>query len=137
MSNDTYQWQPAPKAELHRLAKLLASHLRKARVLHSERSLPNCSELVRQVLEKQRGTCFLAGGDDRYCWNHPKDGNIGYLKLEWGHKVPLSQGGTSDLSNLVLMCARCNNHIQTSRTLRQLVPELEHKLAVLRSGLDA
>jgi 5-methylcytosine-specific restriction endonuclease McrA len=84
-----------------------------------DRTLPKCRELVRQVRKKQGGTCFLAGGDDRYCWNHPKDGKIAYLKLEWGHKVPLSQGGSSDLSNLILMCARCNNHIQTSRTLRQ------------------
>jgi 5-methylcytosine-specific restriction endonuclease McrA len=137
MLSDTYEWEPPPSSELQRVAKLLAGHLRKAGVPNSERTVLKCIDLVGQVLKGQRGTCFLADGDDRYCWNHPKNGKIPYLKLEWGHRVPLSQGGGSDLSNLILMCARCNNHIQTSRTLRQLIPELEHKLAVLRSGLDA
>jgi hypothetical protein len=137
MPTDAYQWEPPPSSETERLAKSLVGHLGRAAASPGEQTLPKCRELVRRVLQKQGGTCFLAGGDDRYCWNHPKDSKLTYLKLEWGHRVPLSQGGSSDISNLILMCARCNNQIQTSRTLHQLMPELGHKLAVLRSQADA
>lgn len=128
---DSFSWRSRPASELDRLARLLSSHLKSAGVRLSERNTARCRQFTDMILKSQSGTCFLAGGDDRYCWNHPKNSGLEYLKLEWGHKVPKSQGGVSELSNLVLLCARCNNHLQTSRTLRQLVPELQHKLAVL------
>jgi len=135
MKEGIYSWQPAPPEEAERLARLLSAHLRNGGVPARERRAEHCHLLVREILARQLGTCFLAGGDDRFCWNHPKDRECSFLKLEWGHRVPRSAGGASELSNLVLLCARCNNHLQTSRTLQQLIPELEHKLSVLKREL--
>jgi hypothetical protein len=59
------------------------------------------------------------------------------LKLEWGHFVPKAQRTGTTPFKMILLCARCNNHIQTSRTIEQLIPELEHKLAVLKSRVRA
>ena len=135
MQEDTFSWQPAPRSEIARLARLLSAHLCSAGVPIGERPVERCRSIVREIVSRQQRTCFLAGGDDRFCWNHPKDRSCLFLKLEWGHRIPRSAGGTSELPNFILLCARCNNHIQTSRTLEQLVPELEHKLRVLKRQL--
>ncbi len=58
---------------------------------------------------------------------------LSYLKLQWGHRIPSSHGDISQYpENLILLCARCNNNIQKSRSIRQIIPELEHKLKVLK-----
>jgi hypothetical protein len=129
---DTFTWQQRPDAEVARLTKLLQQHLSKHGVSARERTHAKAQELLRKILEEQQGTCFFAGGDDRYCWNHPKDSDLAFLKLEWGHLVPRAQRTGQTPLKMVLLCARCNNHLQTSRTIEQLIPELEHKLAVLK-----
>ncbi len=90
-------------------------------------------EFVMKKLVSQKHTCAFANGDDKYCWNHPRNKRLRYLKLEWGHKIPKYHGNKSETEkNLILLCARCNNQIQTSRTVQQLIPELEHKLRALK-----
>jgi hypothetical protein len=135
-AKDTFHWEPRPEPELTRLTKLLGSHLRAHGVVPSERTPGKSRQLLLKTLEEQNGSCYFSGGDDRFCWNHPKDGHLKYLKLEWGHLVPKDRR-TDVALKMVLLCARCNNHIQTSRTLEQLIPELEHKLAVLKSRVRA
>ncbi len=34
---------------------------------------------VERVLARQKGTCWFAGGDSRYCWNHPWNDGPSYL----------------------------------------------------------
>ena len=130
--SDTFTWEARPDVEIARLTKLLRNHLRAAGVSKSDRTYSKCNALLLLTLKNQGGTCYFAGGDDRYCWNHPKDRILRFLKLEWGHLVPKSQAHIFGSPKMILMCARCNNHLQTSRTIEQLIPELEHKLAVLK-----
>jgi hypothetical protein len=134
---NTFTWQPRPEDETRRLTRLLQSHLRRAGVTPAERTSAKCRELLLRTLAGQNGTCYFAGGDDRYCWNHPKDKKIAFLKLEWGHLVPTAQSVVGVAPKMILLCARCNNQLQTSRTLEQLIPELEHKLPVIKSRLAA
>ena len=90
----------------------------------------NRIEFVKQMLEKQNNTCAFGkniGG--MYCWNEPKDADKKYLKLQWGHIKPrCRKDETSSIKDFCLLCARCNNQIQTSRYLCQLKAELESKL---------
>jgi 5-methylcytosine-specific restriction endonuclease McrA len=52
-----------------------------------------------------------------------------YLKLQWGHIKPrCRKDETQTIKDLCLLCARCNNQIQTSRYLCQLKAELQSKL---------
>lgn len=131
---EEYSWPDVSEAEIERLSNVLSSHLIKMNIkLSKEKRI----EFVRKLLKKQQGTCAFAGGDDKYCWNEPKDKELKYLKLQWGHKLPRSHGDkTHELYNLILLCARCNNNIKKSRSVNQLIPELEHKLKVLKKLID-
>jgi 5-methylcytosine-specific restriction endonuclease McrA len=122
-----------PKEEIRRLALRLVPHLREMRI---EMNKDERLRFTKSVLEKQGYTCAFAGRNGRYCWNAPKDENLGYLKLEWAHKIPRSRMSGSKshkLYNLYLLCSRCNNQLQTSRTIHELSRELEHKLKVIKS----
>jgi len=124
------QWTKLPDSEIVRLEKTLVNHLRQMEV---KRSKNERIEFVTNTLKSQKYTCAFADGDDRYCWNHRKNSRLRYLKLEWGHKIPKFHGKKSQSEdNLILLCARCNNHIQSSRTIKQLIPELEHKLKAIK-----
>lgn len=50
--------------------------------------------------ERQEGKCF-------YC------GKIVGLEFHLDHKIPLSRGGSNNLSNVVITCAWCNLHKRT------------------------
>jgi len=89
-------------------------------------------DFVIKVLESQKGTCAFADGNPMYCWNNPRDEALSYLKLQWGHKNPVSRAKYHTPDDLYLLCARCNNHLQTSRTIHELIAELEHKLKALK-----
>lgn len=103
------------------------------REIKTKKSKIERENFARELLIKQNFTCAFAGNNSKYCWNHPRDKKIPHLKLEWGHKVPAHYGKSSQkLNNLILLCARCNNHIQSSRKIEQLIPELEHKLKNLK-----
>jgi hypothetical protein len=137
MKPDRFNWKLRPESEIQRLAKLLQKYLDKDGVALQSRRMAFCRQEVRRILGEQKNSCIFAGGDDRYCWNNPREDKKGvvYLKLQWAHLVPLSHGALANRQRLSLMCARCNNHIQTSRALHQLVVELEHKLPVIRAVL--
>lgn len=125
-----YKWPDISNEEVERLSNVLATHLRQMELkkTREERKI-----FVKKLLIKQKSTCAFADGDSRFCWNEPKDRDIIFLKLQWGHKLPRSHGGKAyELDNLILLCARCNNNIQKSRTIEQLIPELEHKLKAIK-----
>lgn len=57
------------------------------------------------------------------CWNSPKDWEKDYIKYEWGHLLSRNQNAaTADrIENLALYSARCNQHIQTSLDVQELM----------------
>ena len=124
------KWSKIPASEISRLEKTLQNHLwqMKVKKQKEERIL-----FVKNTLQRQKNTCAFADGDSKFCWNHPKDKDLKYVKLEWGHKIPRAKGKDAYFEeNLILLCARCNNQIQTSKTIDELIPELEHKLQALK-----
>ena len=94
------------------------------------------TEFVKALLEKQKQTCaFGKNVGGKYCWNEPKENYVDeaytekkFLKLQWGHIKPRCRKEEQTANDLCLLCARCNNQIQTSRHLQQLKAELLSKL---------
>jgi len=124
------KWTKISESEIERLERTLVNHLRKMGI---KRTKKDRVDFVKKKLTIQKSTCAFADGKDTFCWNHPRNKKLSYLKLEWGHKIPSYHGSKSMFEdNLILLCARCNNQIQTSRTVEQLIPELEHKLKALK-----
>lgn len=75
-----------------------------------------------------------------FCWNSPQKlgWELNYIKYEWGHLLSQNQGGFAahDIENLCLQSARCNQHIQSSMNVDELL-EYDGKLArVIKSNLD-
>lgn len=58
------------------------------------------------------------------CWNRPRDWGLNYIKYEWGHLSSINQNIESAhrLTNLGLYSARCNQHIQASMDIEELLP---------------
>lgn len=69
---------------------------RRARVLNAGPSYT--PDELRAQFEAQKGTCH---------WCHKK---VGKRRSSWhaDHVIPLTAGGTNDISNIVVSCARCN-----------------------------
>jgi len=123
------KWTEIPIYEIIRLETTLANHLRKMGVKFTSTQK---HDFVIKILKSQKDTCAFADGNPMYCWNNPREETLHYLKLQWGHKNPVSRTKWHTPDDLYLLCARCNNQIQTSRTIHELIPELEHKLKALK-----
>ena len=130
---DTNEWDSPPESEVERLEKNLYNHLRPMAIQMTKHDR---REFVNNLLEKQKNTCaFGKNVGGKYCWNEPKENFIDnvytemkYLKLQWGHIKPKCRNEKQTVDDLCLLCARCNNQIQTSRHLRQLKAELVSKI---------
>lgn len=123
---DMNEWSPLPETEVERLQKTLAIHLRKMKIPMNK---PARIEFVKNLLTKQNQTCaFGKNVGGMYCWNEPKENDKTYLKLQWGHIKPQCRNEEQTAADLCLLCARCNNQIQTSRHLQQLKAELLSKI---------
>ena len=124
---DENVWEVPDESEIERLQQTLYPHLRKIKVPSTK---PKRLKFVKDLLEKQNNTCaFGKSVGGKYCWNEPKDSAKKYLKLQWGHIKPrCREDETQTIDDLCLLCARCNNQIQTSRYLCQLKAELESKI---------
>jgi hypothetical protein len=130
---DRNEWSSLPDTEVERLQKTLYNHLKQMNIPMTKSAR---TEYVRTLLVKQNQTCAL-GKNVRgiYCWNEPKENYMDsvytektYLKLQWGHIKPRCRKEEQSVDDLCLLCARCNNQIQTSRHLYQLPAELLSKL---------
>ena len=130
---DHNEWSAPPDTEIERLQGTLANHLRKMEVKMNKTER---TEFVVTLLGNQNHTCafgkHVAG---MYCWNEPKENYTDdvytekrFLKLQWGHVKPRCRKTTQTVNDLCLLCARCNNQIQTSRHLHQLKEELLSKI---------
>jgi hypothetical protein len=57
------------------------------------------------------------------CWNKPTDWEYNYIRYEWGHLYSKSQNPDLeyDLENLGLYSSRCNQHIQSSMDIHEVI----------------
>ena len=130
---DRNEWSPLPETEVERLQGTLYNHLREMNVSMTK---PARTKFVKTLLAEQNQTCaFGKNVGGIYCWNEPKENYVDkvytekmYLKLQWGHIKPRCRKEEQTEDNLCLLCARCNNQIQTSRHLQQLKAELLSKI---------
>ena len=130
---DRNEWSSIPESEVERLQKTSYNHLRQMNISMAK---IDRIEFVKTLLAKQNRTCaFGKNVGGIYCWNEPKENYIDgvytektYLKLQWGHIKPRCRKEAQTKDDLCLLCARCNNQIQTSRHLQQLKAELLSKI---------
>ena len=62
----------------------------------------------------------------RSCWNAPKDWDKDFIRYEWGHLHSRNQNESAhDVENLCLQSARCNQHVQTSMDITEVIGWLE------------
>lgn len=92
--NLTHQEQKRRYQQLHREQGRIRAHKRRARKRASHQH--HTVQQIREQYARQRGRCY-------YCTQ----------KVKWGdhhieHVIPLSRGGSNDISNIVISCAPCN-----------------------------
>jgi hypothetical protein len=130
--------------DLKRAARTLAPHLKKAGypLLTPTRSEAERYEFVRLIFRAQGERPFFHIDTPLpYCWNAPShDGwEVNYIKYEWGHLRSINQnpGIAFDAENLCLMSARCNQHIQSSMNIDELLVYGGALEATIRKNLAA
>ena len=126
-------WENIPETETERLQQTLSTHLRNMDV---KKKKIERIQIVKEILGKQNNTCaFGKNVNGKWCWNESKVNfkndkyvELKYIKLQWGHIKPRCRKESQSINELYLLCARCNNQIQTSRHLIQVSEELESKI---------
>ena len=77
--------------------------------------------LANIIFDSQGQTPLFEFGDKILAWNNPKDWEHDYIRYEVGHMNPRNNGGKSNPENLCFMSARCNQHIQSSLPLEEVI----------------
>lgn len=98
----------------------------------SKMVVANIVPIVRALFLTQDNLPFFWEETDGYlasCWNDPKDWGLTYIKYQVGHINPKDNGGKGELENLCFMCARCNNHIQSSLTMDEVIARNSAKIS--------
>ena len=119
----TYELQ---EAQIARLVKTLIPRIKNAgyRVTPSK-SFGVLARTIRLLFRAQGNRPFfhVEGTELPLCWNSPRDWDKDYVKYEWGHLRSRNQSPEReyDLENLGLYSARCNQHIQTSMHIEELM----------------
>ena len=142
-------WKDCPPEEIERLQLRLHHHLKKMDITKNKNER---IQIVREILETQNNTCaFGKNVKGKYCWNESKENftkttlknkktgkyfELKYIKLQWGHIKPRCRKESQNINDLYLLCARCNNQIQTSRHLIQIPEELESKILHINQFLQ-
>jgi hypothetical protein len=109
------------------LVTRLADYLRKDGELqiNLKRHRKVLQRAVQLIFDAQdrRPMFHVEGTELPLCWNHPKNWHIDYIKYEWGHLKSLNQEPQANrtIRSFALYSARCNNHIQTSLHLEELM----------------
>lgn len=112
---------------ISRLIKTLVPHLRAAgyKKVSPTRNADCLSRVIKMLFEAQdsRPMFHVEGTELPLCWNSPKDWNKDYIKYEWGHLLSRNQNTNNAhrLENLALYSARCNQHVQTSLNIHELM----------------
>lgn len=110
-----------------RVIKTLIPHLKRAG--YSQITFTKHCELLREIIfsffeaQEQRPIFHVEGTQLPLCWNRPADWDRNYIKYEWGHIYSINQnkGIAFRLENLGLYSARCNQHIQSSMDVQELM----------------
>jgi len=116
-------------ADLPRLQNTVVDHLKSCG--YSKVTFTRCPELIEKyvncIFETQdRKPFFHIGGSLPYCWNSPKDWDKDFIRYEWGHLRSRNQNESAHkITNLCLQSARCNQHIQTSMDIDEVLKWLE------------
>jgi hypothetical protein len=122
---DAYSFELDDQA-IHRLVKTLVPHLKHAGFnVSPSKNSRELSEIVKLLFTAQDNLPFfhVEGTELPLCWNSPKDWGKNYIKYEWGHLRSRNQAQSDahSLTNLGLYSARCNQHIQTSLHIEELM----------------
>jgi hypothetical protein len=109
-----------------RLIENLTKHIRAPGVSVSPRkhvlSLAKAIALLFEA-QDQRAIFHVEGTELPLCWNRPIDWDKPYIKYEWGHLRSKNQNPDDvvGLADLALYSARCNQHIQSSMNIEELM----------------
>ena len=110
-----------------RLVKSIINHIRNdfANVRFDHHKKKVLSEIINLLFDAQEQRPFfhVEGTELPLCWNRPADWNIDYIKYEWGHLLSKNQmpEKSSSIENIGLYSARCNQHIQSSMNIQELM----------------
>ncbi|AIN49902.1 hypothetical protein MED134_15124 [Dokdonia sp. MED134] len=113
--------------ESERLVKSIINHIRNdfSNVRFDKQKREILREIVILLFEAQQHRPFfhVEGTELPLCWNRPSDWNIDYIKYEWGHLLSQNQmpEKSSSIENIGLYSARCNQHIQSSMNIQELM----------------
>jgi hypothetical protein len=111
---------------IDRLVKSLIPHLKNAGFpVTLKKSNDYLKSYIKFLFEAQghRPLFHVEGTELPLCWNSPKDWDKNYIKYEWGHLHSYNRDNAEayKLENLGLYSARCNQHIQTSMHIEELM----------------
>jgi hypothetical protein len=111
---------------IERLVKSLVPHLKNAGLKVSpSKNFKELSTIIKLLFSAQDDRPFfhVEGTELPLCWNSPRDWDKNYIKYEWGHLRSRNQAESDahKLENLGLYSARCNQHIQTSLHIEELM----------------
>ncbi|MFL5241284.1 MAG: hypothetical protein ACJ8FY_04190 [Gemmataceae bacterium] len=112
-------------ADLPRVRETAVGHLKRFGFSRVTRS--RCPALVDQFVEAifaaQGGRPFFhIDGPLPFCWNAPKDWDKSYIRYEWGHLRSRNQNQDAhEIDNICLQSARCNQHVQTSMDIAEVL----------------
>lgn len=111
---------------MDRLVTTLIPHLKKyGLAVTYGRHHTTLAKIITLLFEaqQQRPIFHVEGTELPLCWNGPADWDKDYIKYEWGHLRSKNQNPakTFGIENLALYSARCNNHIQSSMNIEELM----------------
>ena len=98
------------------------------------RCAPLIDHIVDAIFETQDQRPFFHIDDALpFCWNAPKDWDKDYIRYEWGHLRSRNQNVDAHaIENLCLQSARCNQHIQTSMDINEVLDWLDGSRVAVR-----
>lgn len=113
-------------ADIPRAVQTLIPHLKACGFARAtpRRSESVAAEVVQLLFDAQeRRPFFHVDAALPFCWNRPADWDKPYIRYEWGHLHSRNQslGAPATLTDLCLQSARCNQHIQTSMDIDEVL----------------
>ena len=123
-NQEAYTYEVAHNSE--RLIKTLIKHIKASGVSVSPRKHGPILEKAIDLLfetQDQRPIFHVEGTELPLFWNRPRDWDKAYIKYEWGHIRSKNQNPVDvvGLADLALYSARCNQHIQSSMNIEELM----------------
>jgi hypothetical protein len=126
----------AYSTDLPRIQQTAVGHLKRcgfSRVTRS-RCRPLVDRFVNAIFDTQNCRPFFhVKSPLPFCWNRPTDWNKDFIRYEWGHLRSLNQNDDAhQIENICLQSARCNQHIQTSMDITEVLEWLKSSAVEVR-----